>query len=263
MRAGFAASVEARCLHTEVLSLSGEMLSRLFEIYDLKCAHLSDWEPVSSHHLVPGHRLAWNASVIWQMYSDKTERAEYACAGEGQRHLKPVWQGGRLPQGSRAVEHGFCTGDFHRLSLGGWFPLQRGCGQTSGHKGTFDQLDSRCAFLLSWHGGEICTGALGEKPISLVWSKQKQATCHWPWPPDGVCHIHTGLSACVWIASTLTRDRELGISYYSLHPHIYVRLPYLQWLWSKQRKETTRRRAWSVASLPRLSNILSKAQVPH
>lgn len=42
---------------------------------------------------------------------------------------------------------------------------------------------------------------LCQKPISLVWNKQKQATCRWsgkthesviwPWPQDEVCHIHT------------------------------------------------------------------------
>lgn len=47
---------------------------------------------------------------------------------------------------------------------------------------------------------EICTAGLGEKSISIVRSKQKQATCHlsgktpgsviWPWLPDEVFHLH-------------------------------------------------------------------------
>lgn len=72
----------------------------------------------------------------------------------------------------------------------------------------FPQLDD-----FHSHGGDICTTGLGEKPISLVWSKAKQAPCHLSgkalesvirsWPQDEVWHVHT-YTVCVWSRSALT-----------------------------------------------------------
>lgn len=88
-----------------------------------------------------------------------------------------------------------------------------------------------------WHGGEICIAGLGEKDrekkvISLIWGKRKQAL-----------------------------SRKTQKMKYAFPPHVDVRAPSLQWLWSEQGKETFRlciQKSLITAVVPlplRLTNI--------